>query len=528
MSGALPSLALTVRDEGSTGIHAREPRIALARELAQVAARAPGTPVVVLLSGGDSPLARRSMVAEAPLVILHAAGGSTRLATSSGTWTLDADPFAALDTLVDSINRSLVRAASSASPFSSGSLATPSPPTSDAPPLLFGLIGYEAARRIERLPATTTDDVGFPDLFFLIPSLLHVHDRQSAGGVRRHAFELEVDGERMRPMGAGEVARVFGDTQPAAGTDAIRGAAAFPATASSPAEAASAPHAVSSFTPAVSSFSRDAYEHAVARTIDYIHAGDVYQVNLSQRFSFPFAAHPFARWLALFDRNAAPYYAYVDTGRQQVLSTSMERFLSVQGARVVTQPIKGTRARGATPDEDAARADELRTSAKDDAELSMIVDLMRNDLGHVCRPTSVAVRAHKLLDSWRNVHHLSSIVEGVLRDEVSIGEVLRATFPAGSITGCPKIRAMEIIDELEPVVRAAYTGSIGCLGPARDMELSVAIRTAIVRDGVCHVSVGGGIVRDSLPADEYAETLAKGSTLFDVLGGGTHGEASDA
>jgi para-aminobenzoate synthetase component I len=496
MSGALPSIALTVRDEGFTGIHAPDPRIALARELAPILARAPGTPVVVLLSGGDSPLARRSMVAEAPLAILHAAGGSTRLATASGTWTLDPDPFAALDALLAAL-------------------------PVESPPLLFGLLGYEAARRIERLPATTIDDVGFPDLFFLIPSLLHVHDRESAGGVRRHAFELDVDGERMLPMGAGEVAQVFGDTQPAARTDVIRGEAAFPATASSPAEAASAPHAVSSFT-------RAAYEDAVARTIDYIHAGDVYQVNLSQRFSFPFAAHPFERWLALFDRNAAPYYAYVDTGRQQVLSTSMERFLSVRGARVVTQPIKGTRARGATPDEDAARADELRTSAKDDAELSMIVDLMRNDLGHVCRPTSVAVRAHKLLDSWRNVHHLSSIVEGVLRDEVSIGEVLRATFPAGSITGCPKIRAMEIIDELEPVVRAAYTGSIGCLGPARDMELSVAIRTAIVHDGVCHVSVGGGIVRDSLPADEYAETLAKGSTLFDVLGGGTPGEASDA
>ncbi len=498
MSSALPSIALTVRDEGCTGIHAPDPRIALARELAQVAACAPGTPVVVLLSGGDSPLARRSMVAEAPLAILHASGGSTRLATSSGTWTLDADPFAALDALLTTL-------------------------PADSPPQLFGLIGYEAARRIERLPGTTTDDVGFPDLFFLIPSLLHVHNRQSAGGVRRIAFELEVAGERMLPMGAGDVARVFGDTQPAACTDAIRGEAA-----SAPHTGSSFTHAVSSFTHTVSSFTRATYEHAVARTIDYIHAGDVYQVNLSQRFSFPFAAHPFERWLALFDRNAAPYYAYVDTGRHQVLSTSMERFLSVRGAEVVTQPIKGTRARGTTPDEDAARADELRTSAKDDAELSMIVDLMRNDLGHVCRPTSVVVRAHKLLDSWRNVHHLSSIVEGVLRDEVSIGEVLRATFPAGSITGCPKIRAMEIIDELEPVVRAAYTGSIGCLGPARDMELSVAIRTAIVHDGVCHVSVGGGIVRDSLPADEYTETLAKGSTLFDVLGGGMPGEASDA
>lgn len=509
MSGGLPSMALTIRDEGSTGIHAPDPRIALASVLAPIATRAPGTPVVVLLSGGDSPLARRSMVAEAPLAILHASGRRTQLVTSARTHTLDDDPFTALDALLAALMPSPMLNGGSANAATSGSMSAAFPSTHDSPPLLYGLIGYEAARRIERLPATTTDDVGFPDLLFLIPSVLHVHDRQSAGGVRRFAFEFEIDDERMLPMGAGDVARVFGDTRPAARPDVIRG------------EAASAPHAVSSFT-------RTAYENAVARTIDYIHAGDVYQVNLSQRYSFPFAAHPFERWLALYERNPAPYYAYVDTGRHQVLSTSMERFLSVRGAEVVTQPIKGTRPRGATPDEDAARADELRTSAKDDAELSMIVDLMRNDLGHVCRPMSVAVRAHKLLDSWRNVHHLSSIVGGVLRDEVSTGEVLRATFPAGSITGCPKIRAMEIIDEFEPVVRAAYTGSMGCLGPARDMELSVAIRTAIVHDGVCHVSVGGGIVRDSVPADEYAETLAKGSTLFEVLGRGLPGEASDA
>ena len=163
-------------------------------------------------------------------------------------------------------------------------------------------------------------------------------------------------------------------------------------------------------------------------------------------------------WLSLFDRNPAPFYAYINAGDHRILSTSMERFLSGKGGLIETRPIKGTRRRGKTEQEDRELAADLLRSPKDDAELSMIVDLLRNDLGRICAPKTVRVVEHKRLESYQNVHHLVSIVTGELRSEITPGEIIRATFPGGSITGCPKIRSMEIIDELEPNVRHVYTG----------------------------------------------------------------------
>jgi len=252
------------------------------------------------------------------------------------------------------------------------------------------------------------------------------------------------------------------------------------------------------------SFSRLDYEAAVSRVRRHIFDGDVYQVNLSQRFSFPLTQPPHALWQRLFDANPAPFYAYVDGGDHQVLSTSMERLLRIDpdataGDRIETRPIKGTRPRGKSPAEDAAREQELWTSVKDDAELSMIVDLARNDIGRVCRPGSVRVREHKRVERYANVMHLVSIVEGRLRGDADIGDVFRALFPGGSITGCPKIRAMEIIDGSEPVTRHVYTGSIGLMEADGTVDFNIAIRTAVVRDGTCHLSVGGGIVYDSDP-----------------------------
>ncbi|HAA04792.1 MAG TPA: aminodeoxychorismate/anthranilate synthase component I, partial [Syntrophobacteraceae bacterium] len=213
--------------------------------------------------------------------------------------------------------------------------------------------------------------------------------------------------------------------------------------------------------PLTSNFSHDAYIEAVKRVRRYIRAGDVYQVNLSQRFRFPFEGSPFTLWEHLYALNPAPFYAFIQAGDHQILSTSMERFLLRQGATIETRPIKGTRKRGKTPEEDQELRRQLSTSPKDDAELSMIVDLLRNDLGRICRGRTVRVAEHKRLESYQNVHHLISIVTGELRDGISHGDMLRGTFPGGSITGCPKVRAMEIIDELEPHVRHVYTGSIG-------------------------------------------------------------------
>jgi para-aminobenzoate synthetase component 1 len=204
----------------------------------------------------------------------------------------------------------------------------------------------------------------------------------------------------------------------------------------------------------------------------------------------------------------------------------MERFLYRCGDYLETRPIKGTRPRGRTPEEDAALRRELAASFKDDAELSMIVDLLRNDLGKVCAPRTVQVKEHKRLEAYQNVYHLVSIVTGQLRPEVSQVDILKATFPGGSITGCPKIRAMEIIDELEPHVRHVYCGAIGYLGLHQNLDLNVAIRTAIISRGRGHFAVGGGVVYDSREEDEYEETLHKGRTLFRVIeeGGKERGE----
>ena len=256
------------------------------------------------------------------------------------------------------------------------------------------------------------------------------------------------------------------------------------------------------------------------RVREYIRAGDVYQVNLSQRYRFPFSGDGFGLWESLFRRNPAPFYAYLHCGGHQVLSTSMERFLFRKGDFIETRPIKGTRKRGASPSEDEALRAELRSSPKDDAELSMIVDLLRNDLGRVCLPRSVRVQEHKRLESYQNVHHLVSIVTGRLASGTTYGDIIRAAFPGGSITGCPKIRAMEIIDELETVVRHVYTGSIGYLGWHDNMDLNIAIRTAVIHGRACSYSVGGGIVFDSDEADEYEETLHKGRTLFEIIQAG--------
>jgi para-aminobenzoate synthetase component 1 len=268
-----------------------------------------------------------------------------------------------------------------------------------------------------------------------------------------------------------------------------------------------------------SNFTRDAYLTALGRIREYIGNGDVYQVNLTQRFSFPLSGEPYHLFQRLFQINPAPFYAYLNCGDFQVLSTSMERFLYQRGDYLETRPIKGTRPRGATPAADAELRRELAASPKDDAELSMIVDLLRNDLGKVCLPRSVQVTEHKRLEAYQNVYHLVSIVTGRLRPGCTAVDILRATFPGGSITGCPKIRAMEIIDELEPHVRHVYCGAIGYLGLHRNLDLNVAIRTAIVTKGQGHFAVGGGVVYDSDPADEYEETLHKGRTLFRLIEG---------
>jgi para-aminobenzoate synthetase component 1 len=266
-----------------------------------------------------------------------------------------------------------------------------------------------------------------------------------------------------------------------------------------------------------STFDRPGYLAAVRRAIEYIHAGDCFQVNLAQRLLHPATLPPLELYGRLRERNPAPFAGYFDLGDFVIASASPERFLHVRDGKVQTRPIKGTRPRGATPAEDQAQIAELLASPKDRSENVMIVDLLRNDLGRVCRYGSVQVAALCRLESFRTVHHLVSEVRGVLWPGRGPVDLLRAAFPGGSVTGAPKIRAMEIIAELEPTARGPYCGSLGYIGFDGSMDTSILIRTFTVGRGWMQFPVGGGIVADSDPVREYEETWHKAEGLLRAL-----------
>jgi para-aminobenzoate synthetase component 1 len=262
---------------------------------------------------------------------------------------------------------------------------------------------------------------------------------------------------------------------------------------------------------------RDAFRAAVSRIRDYIAAGDVYQVNFTQRFTASFSGSAAALHARLRALSPAPHAAYLDFGDHQIVSSTPERLLRVSGRRLETRPIKGTIARLPDPDADAAQRARLLASAKDHAELLMIVDLARNDLGRVAAPGSVRVEARHELETYATVHHLVATVSAELAPGLDRFDALRALHPGGSITGAPKIRAMQIISELEPVPRHAYTGALGYLGYDGDADLAIAIRTITCADGLAAYHVGGGITWDSDPDAEYEETLHKGRAMQRAL-----------
>ena len=266
-----------------------------------------------------------------------------------------------------------------------------------------------------------------------------------------------------------------------------------------------------------STFSRDAYCTAVQRSIDYIAAGDIFQVNLSQRLSVPTRARAADIFAHLQSRYPARHPALLDFGDFAIVSNSPELFFEITPLpdgrrRIVNRPIKGTRPNA------PGMHDELLRSLKDHAELAMIVDLQRNDLGRICEIGSVRVTQPRIIETHPTVLHGVAEIEGILRDDVTLPDILRAIFPCGSITGCPKIRAMQIIDELEPVARGPYCGAIGRIHASGAMSFSVAIRTMTLKHNTAHLGVGGGIVADSDPESEYEETLVKAHALLASLG----------
>jgi len=267
----------------------------------------------------------------------------------------------------------------------------------------------------------------------------------------------------------------------------------------------------------VSGFTQQGFETAVAKIKEYITAGDVMQVVLSQRLSIPFAARPIDLYRALRSVNPSPYMFYMDLADFHIAGSSPEILVRVEGNEVTVRPIAGTRPRGKTPSDDLALEQELLADPKEIAEHLMLIDLGRNDVGRIAEVGSVRVTDKMIIERYSHVMHIVSNVTGTIKPGMSAMDVLRATFPAGTVSGAPKIRAMEIIDELEPVKRGVYAGAVGYLGWSGNMDTAIAIRTAVIKDKQLHIQAGAGIVYDSVPRNEWDETMNKGRAVFHAV-----------
>ncbi|HEY6613986.1 MAG TPA: aminodeoxychorismate synthase component I [Vicinamibacterales bacterium] len=395
-------------------------------------------------------------------------------------------------------------------------------PVSGLPPFQGGAAGYVAydwGLTLERLPAPRYDDLGLPDLVLGLYDWVIAWDHESSRAwvISTGIPERTADARRVRAASrAAFVKQRLGTRDSGFGIRdsglGIRDSRSRP-----PSFAVERGWWTPSFQ-LRSSFPRESYLAAVQRVRDYIFAGDIFQANLSQRFEAATTEPAWSFYTRLRRRNAAPFAAFLDFPEVTVVSASPERFLRVDAhGHVETRPIKGTRRRGVGPEHDAALGQALAESAKDRAENLMIVDLMRNDLSRVCKPHSVRVSELFSLEHYATVHHLVSTVVGELSPGADAIDLLRAAFPGGSITGAPKLRAMEVIAELEPSRRGVYCGSIGYWSVTGELDTSIAIRTAIVQDGRVYFSAGGGIVADSDPQQEYMETLDKARAMIDAL-----------
>ena len=427
----------------------------------------------------DTRLGRFSILGSDPFLVFRSKRDSVLLEWAPGkTENFKCDPFTALKKIM---KQYAMPAASLKVPFAScGGV---------------GYFAYDLKDFVEELPDTARDDIGMADCVVGFYDAAVICDNITKKAyIASSSARAKTKVEELK----GLLSRLKPQNLPAAG-------------------------AADSLGRVESNFTRSSYAEAIMRAKLYIKRGDIYQVNLSQRFSASFEEDPFSLYLRLRDFSPAPFSAYLNFGDTVILSSSPERFLLKDGDYIETRPIKGTRPRGAGPFEDMLLAKELLESAKDRAEHIMIVDLERNDLGRVCEYGSVKVTEPVVLEKYANVFHLVSTVAGRTRPGMDALDCLRAAFPGGSITGAPKIRAMEIIEELEPVKRSVYTGAIGYLSFDGRMDTSIVIRTFVIKDRKIYFQVGGGIVADSDPDAEYNETIDKARGLMAALGVSTSG-----
>jgi anthranilate synthase component 1 len=366
----------------------------------------------------------------------------------------------------------------------------------DAPPFTGGAVGffgYDLVRTVEPLGDPGPDPLGLPDMALMLSDVLVTFDhlKHSVTILANADLRAEPDVERAYTTAASAIAEV---------RDALAGP--VPRGAPVPAGARAMPTFESNM-------ERAQFEAIVARIVEYVHAGDAFQVVPSQRWSAAVPVEAFSIYRGLRTVNPSPYMYFLDFGDFQVAGASPEPLLTVSGRHVSTKPIAGTRPRGASPEEDRRIAGELLADEKERAEHVMLVDLGRNDLGRVCEYGSVTVDELMEVETYSHVMHIVSSVSGTLRAGVGAMDALRSVLPAGTLSGAPKVRAMQIIDELEPIKRGGYGGAIGYLSYAGDLDTAIHIRTVVVKDGVAHVQAGGGTVADAKPAYEYEESVAK-------------------
>ncbi len=436
-------------------------------------------------SGMDAPrLGRYSFIGSQPFLIFRSKGTDLQLNWTDRIEKRSGNPF---DALREILNRFQSCSLTGGLPFIGG----------------VGYLGYPLRCFVEELPTTTHDDLSLPDCYFAFYDVSVVFDHLS-NQVYLCRSNTSEDSANQHQL---QVEKLHSILQ-TENRCSQRRCEEFRFHVS---------HFAKS--PIRSNFSKADYLSTVQRAKAYIASGDIYQVNLSQRLSISSDLPPAELYARLRQLSPVPYGAYLHCDDFQVLSASPERFLHFSpGSRTVeTRPIKGTRPRGLTPELDRKLAIELLHSEKDFAELLMIVDLERNDLGRVCEIASIHVPERVALESYSNIHHLVATIRGTLRQDADRIDLLKSCFPGGSITGAPKIRAMELIDELEPTNRGVYTGAIGYFGFDGAMDFNIAIRTCILKNRRAYFHVGGGVVADSEPEAEYQETLDKASSWIAAL-----------
>jgi anthranilate synthase component I len=379
-------------------------------------------------------------------------------------------------------------------------------PDPDLPPLtggLVGYLGYDVVRRLERLPSYATDDLGLPELTMLVATDVAVVDH--------HEASVLLVANALVPDGASA------DTVTAAYDDAVARLDAMTRDLATPAPPSIATTRAVPPAPYVSRTAAGQYQPAVKAALDAVRAGEVFQVQIGQRFETPTDADALDVYRVLRTLNPSPYMYLLRLDGFDIVGSSPEALVTVTEGRAVLHPIAGTRPRGETPERDAELAAELVADIKERAEHVMLVDLARNDLGRVCAPGTVRVVEFGALERYSHVWHIVSTVTGEVAADRDALDVLTACFPAGTLTGAPKVRAMEIIDELEPVRRGVYGGAVGYLDAAGNLDMAIAIRTAVVRDGTAYVQASAGIVADSDPAAEEQETRNKARAVLQAL-----------